>query len=120
MSTIAMSSFSEVLNSLFRGVLRLVLVVASGIFVLSFLAAALIVVVAVSLWSLLAGKKPAPVMMFEQFKARSQRFGQGQWGQGGAANGRDPASGQNADVVDVEVIEVEESAVRKDRETPLR
>ncbi len=114
MSTFAMSSFSEVLNSLFRGVLRLVLLVASGIFVLSFLAAALIVVVAVSLWSLLTGKKPAPVMMFEQFRARSQRFGQGAWGQDGAA------SRQSNDVVDVEVIEVDESAARKDRETPLR
>lgn len=100
----AMSSFSDFLGAVFRTALRLALLVASGIFVLSFLAAALVVVLAVSLWTLISGRKPAPVMMFEQFRARSRQFGQRGWPSGAA--GGSAASPRGGVVVDVEAVEV--------------
>lgn len=117
-----MSSVSEFLNAVFRTVLKLTFVVASGILVLSFLAAALVVVLAVSLWSLITGRKPAPVMMFDQFRARSRQFSQGAWSQP-AGRGAGPGAGATASgradpmVVDVEAVEVSASPAAR---RPLR
>ena len=78
--------------------LRLTLFLAGAIFVLSFLAAAVVVVIGVSLWSLVTGRKPAPVVLFTQMRERSRRYAAGAWSRG------EPATGQ--DVVDVEATEV--------------
>lgn len=89
---------TDFLARLLRGVLKLVLLGAATLFVLSFLLAALLVVLVVSLWSLLTGRKPAPVVLFSRMRAQSQRYTQGVWPGG--------TSRTSADVVDVEVTEV--------------
>jgi hypothetical protein len=96
-----MNVFTDFLARLLRGVFKLVLVLAAVVFVLSFLAAALVVVLVASLLSLLSGRKPAPVVMFSRMRANSQRYTQGVW------PGRpDQPAGE---VVDVEVTEVPDS-----------
>ena len=93
-----MTGFTDFLTRVLRGVLKLVLVLAATVFVVSFLLAALLVVLLVSLWSLVTGRKPAPVVMFSRMREQSQRYAQGVWpGRGGRPAG---------DVVDVEVTEV--------------
>lgn len=103
-----MNAFSDFLNRLLGTVLKLVLVLAASLFVVSFLVAALVVVLVVSLWSLVTGRKPAPVVMFSRMREQSQRYTQGVW------PGREPAG----DVVDVEATEVTETAERPERVVP--
>ncbi|MCY1369384.1 hypothetical protein D9M69_564210 [compost metagenome] len=94
-----MNGFADFLTRVLRGVLKLALVLAAGVFVLSFLLAAIVVVLGVSLWSLLTGRKPAPVVMFSRMRQNSQRYAQGVWpGRGERATGDD--------VVDVQATEV--------------
>jgi hypothetical protein len=102
-----MSPVSELLSRILRGVLKLVLVLAAAVFILSFLAAALVAVLAVSLWSLLTGRKPAPVVMFSRMREQSQRYTQGMW----------PGRVPDAEVVDVEATEVGD---RPGAESPLQ
>jgi hypothetical protein len=97
-----MTGFTDFLARVLRGVFKLALVLVAGVFVLSFLLAALVVVLLVSLWSLVTGRKPAPVVMFSRMRAQSQRYTQGVWPGGDKA----PAG----DVVDVEVTEVREAS----------
>jgi hypothetical protein len=97
-----MTGFTDFLARALRGVFKLALVLAAGVFVLSFLLAALVAVLLVSLWSLVTGRKPAPVVMFSRMRAQSQRYTQGVWPERAKA----PA----ADVVDVEVTEVRETS----------
>jgi hypothetical protein len=92
-----MNAFSDFLSRLLGTVIKLVLVLAAAVFVVSFLVAALVVVLLVSLWSLVTGRKPAPVVMFTRMREQSQRYAQGVWPGRGAPVG---------DVVDVEVTEV--------------
>lgn len=94
-----MNAFSDFVAGLLRAVLRLALFLAGAIFVLSFLAAGLLAVIGVSLWSLLTGRKPAPVVLFTQMRERSRRYAAGAWG-------RADAAGHGQDVVDVEATEV--------------
>ena len=89
----------------------LLLVIAASVFVVSFLLAALVAVVLVSLWSLVTGRKPAPVVMFSRMREQSQRYTQSVWP--GAARGEPPA-----DVVDVQATEVSNTSRRGD-ETPV-
>ena len=97
-----MNGFSDFLERVLRGLLKLVLVLAALVFVVSFLLAALVVVAGVSLWSLITGRKPAPVVMFSRMREQSQRYTRGVWpGQAGAPAG---------DVVDVQATEVPEAA----------
>ena len=93
-----MTGFTDFLARVLRCVLKLVLVLAATVFVVSFLLAALLVVLLVSLWSLVTGRKPAPVVMFSRMREQSQRYTQGVW------PGR--RGGPVGDVVDVEVTEV--------------
>ena len=98
-----MNPILDVLSRALRAVLKLVLVLAATVFVVSFLLAALLVVLLVSLWSLVTGRKPAPVVMFSRMREQSQRYTQGMW----------PGRGQPpGDVVDVEVTEVREAGDR--------
>lgn len=91
-----MTFLSDFLGRVFSAMLKLVLVLAATVFVVSFLLAALVVVLVVSLWSLVTGRRPAPVVMFSRMREQSQRYAQGVW------PGRAPAG----DVVDVEATEV--------------
>lgn len=93
-----MNAVSEFLSRLLRGALRLVLLLAATVFILSFLLAALVAVLGMSLWSLVTGRKPAPVVMFSRMREQSQRYTQGMW------PGREPVG----DVVDVDASVVDE------------
>lgn len=94
-----MQTFIDFLGRLIAGAIKLVLVLAATVFVVGFLLAALVVVVLVSLWSLVTGRKPAPVVMFTRMREQSKRYTQGVWP--GAARGEPPA-----DVVDIQATDV--------------
>jgi hypothetical protein len=100
-----MQTFTDFVGRLISGAIKLVFVLAATVFVVSFLLAALVAVVLVSLWSLVTGRKPAPVVMFTRMREQSQRYTQGVWP--GAARGEPPA-----DVVDVEATEVRDGTKR--------
>jgi hypothetical protein len=74
-----MNHMTDFFGRLLRGVFKLLLVAAALVFVISFLLAALVVVAGVSLWSLLTGRKPAPVVMFGRMREQSQRYTRGVW-----------------------------------------
>lgn len=104
-----MTPFSNVPGRVLRGIVRLLLVAAATVFVLSFLLAALFAVLLTSLWSLLTGRKPAPVVLFSRMREQSRRYTQGVW------PGR-PAPGDSratADVVDVQATEVHETPLQR-------
>jgi hypothetical protein len=103
--------FSRVL----RGALMLAMGAAALLFLISLLLASVVVVAGVSLWALLTGRKPAPVMVFQRFRQSSQRYAQGAWGtrapfarSGAASSG--PAG--RGDVVDVQAHEVPDGSPR--------
>lgn len=98
-----MNDLSNFLGRVINGLFKLVLLIAASVFVISFLLAALVVVVAVSLWSLITGRKPAPVVMFTRMREQSQRYTQGVWP--GQARQEPPG-----DVVDVQATEVVDDA----------
>lgn len=102
-----MNPVSDLLSRIFRGALKLVLVLAAMVFVLSFLLAALVAVLVMSAWSLITGRKPAPVVMFSRMREQSRQYAQGMW------PGRAPVG----DVVDVDATEVGE---RPGAESPLQ
>jgi hypothetical protein len=105
-----MNELTDFLGRVLRGLIKLTLVLAAGVFVFSFLLAAIVVVVLVSLWTLITGRKPAPVVMFSRMRAQSQRYTQGVW------PGREPVG----EVVDVDATEVSEGAARPATEQPLQ
>lgn len=103
-----MNPVSDLLSRIFRGALKLVLVLAAVVFVLSFLLAALVAVLVMSVWSLITGRKPAPVVMFSRMREQSRQYTQGMWpGQTSAGD----------DVVDVDATEVGE---RPGADSPLQ
>ena len=99
----SMNDLSDFLSRVINGLFKLVLLIAASVFVISFLLAALVVVLAVSLWSLITGRKPAPVVMFSRMREQSQRYTQGVWP--GQARQEPPG-----DVVDVQATEVVDDA----------
>lgn len=105
-----MNDLTDFVGRVLRGLIKLTLVLAAGVFVFSFLLAAIVVVVLVSLWSLITGRKPAPVVMFGRMRERSQRYTQGVW------PGREPAG----EVVDVDATEVSEGSAGHAPEQPLQ
>lgn len=97
-----MDAIALFLGRLGRAVLKLALGLAALVFLLSLLFASLLVVAGVSLWSLLTGRKPAPVVLFARMRERSRQASEGMWrGQGPRATAHRP------DVVDVEAREVD-------------
>lgn len=103
-----MNGFTDFLSRVVSGIIKLVFGLALAIFVLSLLLAVLVVVLVSSLWALLNGRKPTPVVMFQHFRQASQRYTGGVWpGRPGAgrAAGRGTVEG---DVVDVQAHEVHE------------
>ncbi|MBX3608814.1 MAG: hypothetical protein KF871_02865 [Hydrogenophaga sp.] len=96
-----MDAIADFLGQLGRTVLRLALALAAAVFLMSLLVASLVVVAGVSLWSLVTGRKPAPMVLFGRMRERSRQASQGVWrGQAGTA--------RQADVVDVEAREVDD------------
>lgn len=102
-----MNPVSVFFSRLFRGLLRVALVLAAMVFVLSFLLAALVAVLAMSVWSLVTGRKPAPVVMFSRMREQSRRYTQGVW----------PGQTPPGEVVDVDATEVDG---RAGAESPLQ
>ena len=94
-----MNGLFDFFARLVRGILKLALGVAALVFVLSLLLATLVVVLGMSLWALITGRKPAPFVVFNRFRQTSQRYTQGVW------PGRGPAQPMG-DVVDVQAHEV--------------
>ncbi|MGE0349351.1 hypothetical protein [Hydrogenophaga sp.] len=97
-----MNGLFDFFGRVLRGVLKLVLGLAGLVFLLSLLLATLVVVIGVSLWALLTGRKPAPAVVFSRFRQTSQRYRQGVWPGAGNSGGRRPTG----DVVDVQATEV--------------
>ena len=100
-----MNSITDFFARLLRGVFKLLLVAAALVFVFSFLLAALFIVLGVSLWSLITGRKPAPVVMFSRMREQSQRYTHGVW----PGRTTRPAG----DVVDVDATEVPEAPAER-------
>ena len=100
-----MNGITDFFARLLRGVFKLLLVAASLVFVFSFLLAALFIVLGVSLWSLITGRKPAPVVMFSRMREQSQRYTHGVW----PCRTTRPAG----DVVDVDATEVPEAPAER-------
>lgn len=97
---------TQFISSFFRFVLKLVLAALGLVFVVSLLAAALIMVAFSLLRSLITGKKAAPAMIFSRFRKFSPG---GQWSGAPRRESRDGAAGQpgaTSDVVDVEAREI--------------
>ena len=109
-----MNELSGFLNRLLGGLIKLVLVIAASVFVVSFLLAALVVVLAVSLWSLITGRKPAPMVMFGRMREQSQRYSQGMQG-AWPGQGRQQPMGDVVDVQATEVVEEAEPASRPEK-----
>ena len=100
-----MNDIQQFINRLFGAAFKLLLAVAAAVFLLSLLAAALVVVLGVTLWSLLTGRKPAPARVFGQFRQASERYTGRSWPGGASAGTR---AGGADDIVDVPVREVTE------------
>ncbi len=98
-----MNQIQQLFNRLIGAAFKLVLAVAAAVFLLSLLAAALVAVLGVTLWSLLTGRKPAPAMVFGQFRQASERYTGRPWPGGPRAG---PGARNTDDVVDVPVREV--------------
>ena len=109
-----MNELSGFLSRLLGGLIKLVLVIAASVFVVSFLLAALMVVLVVSLWSLITGRKPAPMVMFGRMREQSQRYSQGMQGMW-PNQGRQQPMGDVVDVQATEVVEEAEPAPRPDK-----
>lgn len=98
-----MNGLTDFIQGVVRGAIKLLLVLAAAIFVVSLLLAAIVVMLAVSIWTLLTGRKPEPVRIFSQFRQSSARFAPGGWpGRPGGGKPGQPAP----DVVDVQAHEV--------------
>lgn len=100
-----MNSFTDLFSRAVRGVLGLLLGLSLAVLALSLLLAALVVVLGMTLWALVTGRKPAPVMVFQRFRQASQRYTGGAW----ASRGGPQAGGREVDVVDVQAHEVPEA-----------
>jgi hypothetical protein len=98
-----MYSIADFFGRVVRRVLRLVLLLAAGVFALSLLIAVLGAVLLTAVWSLLTGRKPAVFTTFTRFRQASQHFRHGPW-----APQQTPAStgSFSAEVVDVQASEV--------------
>ena len=100
-----MNAFIDFLGRLLAGAIKLLLVLAASVFVVGFLLVALVAVVLVSLWSLVTGRKPAPVVLFTRMREQSKRYTQGVW--------PGPGRGEpQADVVDIQATEVNDVSPR--------
>jgi hypothetical protein len=110
-----MNPITDFLGRVLSVALKLALGVAGLVFLFSLLLASLVVVLGMSLWALLTGRKPAPVMVFERFRQTSQRYAQGAWVRRPGSGAEGAARG---DVVDVQAHEVPDTPDQ--RHDPLK
>lgn len=99
-----MNGITDFFNRLVRGMLRLLLFAALTVFLLSLLAATLVVMLAVTIWSIATGRKPEPAKIFGQFRQTSARYTRGAW-----SGARGPGTGGGAkpdDIVDIPAHDV--------------
>ncbi|HQZ04379.1 MAG: hypothetical protein KBF63_12105 [Rhodoferax sp.] len=95
--------------------IKLLLVLAAAVFLISLLLAAIVVMLAVSIWALLTGRKPEPIKVFSQFRQSSARFTPGGW-PGGPRGGR-PGQPEPV-VVDVQAHEVPDKPATDGKSRP--
>lgn len=94
---------SDVVNQIFRFILKLVLSLFGAVFAISLLLVTLVVLALSVLKALVTGRKPGPAMLFEHFQQfRSQSV----WP--GNAPREHAAGSQAGHIVDVEVREIRE------------
>lgn len=105
-----MNAFADLLGRLPGLVLRLVLGLAAAVFLISLLLASVLAVIGVSLWALVTGRRPAPLVAFGHLRERSRQASQGMWRPGAAPSA---AAASHTEVVDVEAREVDESGARR-------
>lgn len=109
MHNAGMEIIADWMGRLLRSVLRLVLLLAAGVFALSLLLAILVAVTFTALWSLITGRKPAVFTTFTHFQQATRQFRQGRWP---AHGGPAPSDASPVDVVDVQAREVGEKTLR--------
>ena len=95
-----MSLISEIPGRLVSLVLRLVFGLAAAIFAVSLLAAGLIAVLFMLLRALLTGQKPAPVMVWQRYRAASQASS-ARWSRPAEPGATAPVKGLRAAPADV-------------------
>ena len=99
-----MHSISELLISVLRGALKLVLLAFAGVMIASILLIGLTAALLALIVALLTGRKPAAWQTFMRFRQSSQQFRSGVWSGPSTQSSR---SAQNVpDVVDVQAHEV--------------
>lgn len=99
-----MNAFADLLGRLPVIVLRLVLGLSAAVFLISLLLVSVLAVAGMSLWALVTGRRPAPLVVFGRMRERSRQYSQGMWRTGHAPQG--PVAG--SEVVDIEAREVDE------------
>lgn len=99
-----MNPVADLLGRVAGFALRLALGLAAAVFLVSLLLASVLAVAGMSLWALLTGRRPAPLVVFGRMRERSRQYSQGVWRAGPAAPGTAPGG----EVVDVEAREVDE------------
>ena len=99
-----MNPVADLLGRVAGVALRLALGLAAAVFLVSLLLASVLAVAGMSLWALLPGRRPAPLVVFGRMRERSRQYSQGVWRAGPAAPGAAP----RGEVVDVDAREVDE------------
>ena len=99
-----MHSFFDLLASVLRGALKLILLAFAASVIVGILLIGISAALLAFIWSLLTGRKPAAWQTFMRFRQTSQRFRAGAWP--GASTPSSHAARQSADVVDVQAHEV--------------
>jgi hypothetical protein len=87
--------------SLFRSLIKLVLIASAASIVLAVLLIGICAALLTAVWSLLTGRKPAAYTTFMRFRDASRQFQQGSWPRGPA-----PTAQRADDIVDVQAHEV--------------
>ena len=103
-----MNGITTFVNQVARTVLRLVLIAAAAIFLLSLLLATVVMMLAVTVWALVTGRKPEPAKIFGQFRQTSARYTRGAWPAGRGADSRPQ------DIVDVPAHEIRDTPAAPD------
>jgi hypothetical protein len=101
-----MDTLKNLVSTVIRLALKLVLLAAAAVFALSLLFVALLSLVFVLLKAVLTGRKPAFVTTFQRFNQARQQFKRGGFGAGPATGGGFAPAREVVDVVDVQAHEV--------------
>jgi hypothetical protein len=100
-----MHSISNLLTSVLRGALKLILLAFAGVMVVSILLIGLTAALIALVLALLTGRKPAAWQTFLRFRQASQQFRSGVWSGPSAQSGR-ATPNTSDDIVDVQAHEV--------------